>query len=94
MGNLVISNKTLPVPWDYLIVTASNDEQGRAYESQLAIRRKLGLLTDLAEVMVVIDPQGKRIGSGGSTVPSRTSITTGSGPASMCCQPPSQALPV
>ena len=62
-----MTDNTLPVPWDYLIVTASNDQQGRAYESQLAIRRKLGLLTDLAEVMVVIDPQGKRIGSGGST---------------------------
>ena len=55
-------------PWDYLIVTASNDAQSKAYESQLAIRRQLGLLADFGQVMVVPDPLGKRIGSGGSTL--------------------------
>jgi len=54
--------------WDYLIVTASNALQAEAYESQLAIRRGLGLLSDICEVMVVPDPGGKRIGSGGSTL--------------------------
>ncbi|MHC4221173.1 MAG: fucose pyrophosphorylase domain-containing protein, partial [Planctomycetota bacterium] len=54
--------------WDYLIVTASNDAQAQAYESQLKIRQELGFLSDVCQVMVVADPGGKRIGSGGSTL--------------------------
>ena len=55
-------------PWDYLIVTASNEAQAKAYESQLAVRRELGLLSDIRETIVVADPGGVRIGSGGSTL--------------------------
>ena len=55
-------------PWDYLIVTASNERQAEAYQAQLDIRRELGLLSDVREVLVVADPGGKRIGSGGSTL--------------------------
>jgi fucokinase len=54
--------------WDYLIVTASNDAQGEAYDRQLAQRQQAGLLPDFKNVLVVTDPGGKRIGSGGSTV--------------------------
>jgi len=54
--------------WDYLIVTASNEAQAQAYESQLKIRRNMGLLGNVHEVIVVADPGGKRIGSGGSTL--------------------------
>ncbi len=54
--------------WDYLIVTASNEAQAKAYESQLAIRRELGLLSEVREAIVVADPQGQRVGSGGSTL--------------------------
>ncbi|MHC4438118.1 MAG: fucose pyrophosphorylase domain-containing protein, partial [Planctomycetota bacterium] len=54
--------------WDYLIVTASNEAQARAYESQLKVRQDLGLLSSVRDVMVVPDPGGKRIGSGGSTL--------------------------
>lgn len=54
--------------WDYLIVTASNEAQAKAYESQLAIRRELGLLSEIREAIVVADPDGHRIGSGGSTL--------------------------
>lgn len=54
--------------WDYLIVTASNDAQARAYESQLELRHRLGLLPGVRHVMVVADPQGRRVGSGGSTL--------------------------
>ena len=54
--------------WDYLIVTASNALQASAYESQLAVRRGLGLLSDVREVMVVPDPGDRRVGSGGSTL--------------------------
>jgi fucokinase len=55
-------------PWDYLIVTASNERQAQAYQAQLDLRRELGLLSDIREVLVVPDPGGRRIGSGGSTL--------------------------
>ncbi|MHC4752630.1 MAG: fucose pyrophosphorylase domain-containing protein, partial [Planctomycetota bacterium] len=54
--------------WDYLIVTASNIEQAQAYEMQLCLRQQLGFLECVREVLVVPDPGGKRIGSGGSTI--------------------------
>src|SRR4051812_18904266 len=56
------------VPWDYLIVTASNDAQAQAYESQLELRRQLGFFSNVAHVLVVPDPEGRRVGSGGSTL--------------------------
>jgi fucokinase len=54
--------------WDFLIVTASNERQAQAYEAQLTLRRELGLLGDIREAIVVADPGGKRVGSGGSTL--------------------------
>jgi len=54
--------------WDYLIVTASNARQASAYEAQLRLRRELGLLPQVRESLVVADLEGRRIGSGGSTV--------------------------
>ncbi|NQT53704.1 hypothetical protein HQ576_16725, partial [bacterium] len=51
-----------------LIVTASNDAQAAAYEAQLRLRRELGLLAGVREVLVVPDPDGRRVGSGGSTL--------------------------
>ena len=54
--------------WDYLILTASNDRQAAGYESQLAIRRRAGLLPEVGTALVVADPLGKRVGSGGSTL--------------------------
>jgi fucokinase len=55
-------------PWDYLIVTASNERQAAAYETQLHSRRELGMLRDVRNVLVVPDPGGRRVGSGGSTL--------------------------
>jgi len=54
--------------WDYLFVTAANDHQAQAYESQLSIREELGLLHDIENVISLSDPGGKRVGSGGSTI--------------------------
>jgi len=54
--------------WNYLIITASNDAQAAGYQAQLDLRAKLGLLGDVANVLVVADPGGKRVGSGGSTL--------------------------
>ncbi len=56
------------MPWDYLIVTASNARQAAGYEQHLRIRRDLGLLAEVNEVLVVADPGGRRVGSGGSTL--------------------------
>lgn len=58
----------IPRVWDYLIVTASNDAQAAAYETQLNLRGKLGFLTGVKQILVVPDPQGHRVGSGGSTI--------------------------
>ena len=55
-------------PWDYLILTASNDAQARVYERRLSVRRAIGLLGGVDEVIVVPDPGGRRVGSGGSTL--------------------------
>ena len=58
-----------PAPdWDYLIVTASNEAQADAYRRRLAIRRRLGFLSGIGEILVVPDPGGRRVGSGGSTL--------------------------
>jgi len=60
--------KNFSTPWDYLIVTASNPEQSRAYRTQLGLRRKLGFLDQVGDFLVVPDPEGRRIGSGASTI--------------------------
>jgi len=54
--------------WDYLIVTASNDAQAATYGEQLRLRQQLGFFPDVRETLVVADPNGLRIGSGGSTI--------------------------
>ncbi len=60
--------------WDYLIVTASNSIQARAYETQLHQRQAMGLLPQAREVLLVADPEGRRIGSGGSTLYSLAAV--------------------
>jgi fucokinase len=54
--------------WDYLIVTASHEMQARAYNWHLRLRHELGLLPQVRRFLVVPDWEGRRIGSGGSTV--------------------------
>ena len=57
-----------PGPWDYLIVTAANDRQAAAYEAQIQLRREVGQMTQVREFLVIPDRDGRRIGSGGSTL--------------------------
>ena len=57
-----------PSLWDYLIVTAANDRQAAAYESQIRLRREMGLLPQVRDFLVIPDRDGRRIGSGGSTL--------------------------
>lgn len=54
--------------WDYLIVTAANAPQALAYEAQIRFRRQAGRLQQVREVLVVPDMEGRRIGSGASTL--------------------------
>jgi fucokinase len=54
--------------WDYLIVTAANERQAAAYELQMQTRRRIGPLRDVRNVLVVPDAEGRRVGSGGSTL--------------------------
>jgi fucokinase len=58
----------MPGPWDYLIVTAANHPQAAAYEAQIELRRRVGQLTQVRQALVVADIDGRRIGSGGSTI--------------------------
>ncbi|WP_321472234.1 L-fucokinase [uncultured Paludibaculum sp.] len=58
----------MPEAWDYLILTASNERQASAYESQLELRRQTGHLARVRQTLVVADLEGRRIGSGGSTL--------------------------
>lgn len=56
------------IVWDYVILTASNEEQAEAYRQQIAYRQELGGVTDRTKFVVLSDPDGKRVGSGGATL--------------------------
>ena len=54
--------------WDLCVLTASNDRQAAAYEAQIDARRASGLLPSRTGFVVISDPRGVRIGSGGATL--------------------------
>ena len=54
--------------WDYLIITAANDQQAKAYEFQIRQRREAGEIPQVRTCLVIADADGRRIGSGGSTL--------------------------
>jgi len=54
--------------WDYLIVTSANDQQAEAYDHQIQERQKAGEIPQVRNCLVIPDIDGKRIGSGGSTL--------------------------
>ena len=55
------------IHWDYVILTASNEDQAKAFEEQIDFRLKQGLLPTQTTYAVLPDPEGKRVGSGGAT---------------------------
>ncbi|HBB61365.1 MAG TPA: bifunctional fucokinase/L-fucose-1-P-guanylyltransferase [Lachnospiraceae bacterium] len=59
--------KKIPT-WDYVVLTASDEEQAEAFRIQLDKRRKEGLLPAETVFLVVPDRAGERIGSGGATL--------------------------
>lgn len=54
--------------WDYIVLTASNEEQAEGYRHEIAYRRERGYLPAGCEYIVLADPDGKRVGSGGATL--------------------------
>ncbi len=60
-----LTKDSFPV-WDYIVLTASNEAQARIYEKQLLLRKEL--LPSRTSFLIVPDEEGKRIGSGGSTL--------------------------
>ncbi len=56
------------IKWDYVILTASNEFQAQSYEMQIAYRKEQGFLPHQTKYVVLSDPEGKRVGSGGATL--------------------------
>lgn len=54
--------------WDYIILTASNEQQAEGFRAQLAEREQAGLLPLHTHFAVIPDPAGRRVGSGGATL--------------------------
>lgn len=55
------------IKWDYIILTASNEEQAVTYREQIQYRLDNQLLPMQTKYAVLPDPDGKRVGSGGAT---------------------------
>ena len=56
------------IKWDYVILTASNADQAKSYQMQIDYRKKQGYLSERTKYVVLSDPDGKRVGSGGATL--------------------------
>ncbi len=55
------------IKWDYVVLTATNEEQAQSYEMQIKRRLERKLLPVATKYVVLPDPDGKRVGSGGAT---------------------------
>ncbi|MCX6031413.1 MAG: hypothetical protein NT169_19205 [Chloroflexi bacterium] len=56
------------VGFDVCVLTASDERQAAMYRRQLDWRREAGLLPTRTRFLVIPDPAGRRIGSGGATL--------------------------
>ena len=56
------------IGWDYVVLTASNEEQAESYRYEIDVRIKHGWLPKRTTYLVIADPEGKRVGSGGATL--------------------------
>ena len=54
--------------WDLCVLTAGDERQAGMYRRQLDWRREAGLLPARTQFLVLPDPDGRRIGSGGATL--------------------------
>lgn len=60
------SSDRVPIGWDCVILTASNEDQALSYRKQIKYRLKMGFLPKSTCYAVVADISGQRIGSGGA----------------------------
>lgn len=56
------------IRWDYVVLTASNEAQAEGYRKQIDYRIKENYLPVGTKYIVLADPDGKRVGSGGATL--------------------------
>jgi hypothetical protein len=61
-------NTNVSKEYNVCVITAANDYQAQGYRKQLQWRKDNGNLPEQTEFFVFSDPQGKRVGSGGSTI--------------------------
>ncbi len=54
--------------WDAIVLTAGGARQAERYREEIDWRRRSGKLPDGVTYLVVPDPEGKRLGSGGATI--------------------------
>ncbi len=54
--------------WDYVVLTASNEQQAEGFKAQIEERQNAGFLPSRTHFAVIPDPDGKRVGSGGATL--------------------------
>lgn len=62
-----LNREGFPV-WDYIILTASNENQAEGFRAQINERLNQGLLPERTHFAVIPDRDGKRVGSGGATL--------------------------
>lgn len=63
-----VLNSERAVRWDWVVITASNEKQAQAYREQIAYRLENQYLPKGSRYVVIPDPDGKRVGSGGATL--------------------------
>ena len=54
--------------WDYVVLTASNESQARTYRNEIEFRKQEHTIPANCKYIVLADPDGKRVGSGGATL--------------------------
>ena len=54
--------------WDWIVLTASNKEQANTYKEEIEDRINNNWLPSQTQYLVLEDPEGKRVGSGGATL--------------------------
>lgn len=62
-----LENNSLP-KWDWLVLTASNKEQADTYKQEIDYRLNRNLIPKDTKYLILEDPEGKRVGSGGATL--------------------------
>lgn len=63
-----VLNSERAIRWDWIVITASNEKQAQACREQIEYRLENQYLPSGSKYVVVSDPDGKRVGSGGATL--------------------------